>query len=313
MKSPSKSRATAVALSAAVAFLAAGGVAVSAQEKPPIPAPKPAETPAPRPAAKDVDEPAKPAPSSTGETDAAIRALVDELAKLRTEIAEMRKSQAAVVAAPKPSLVQPIPPDDPAAIAARTPPPAPAPKMTQPRPVVTTPTDAVLETNETESYVEPEVPVFYEGDVPVYIRRNVYSDCDPTLISTTYLGCDPWYYWPSHCGTSWSCAPWYSHWRPYSCASSYSYARSWSCAPRAYSVGYVGGCSTSYRGYNVPRSRSYVVGGGFATRRATAFQGGARFTTHSSSPRFQQTGFRGSSVRTQGSFGSSMRGGRRSR
>jgi len=259
MTSTTLTRSTRAALAVAASLAAAACGAANAQD---------AKKPAPK-----ADEPVKPvAPAPATDQDAAVRALTEEVAKLREQIEEMRKAQAAAAAkpapapaaapVPAPTLVVPVDPNDPVAVAARAEAAAKAAETKTAAPAAAAPQPTVIER---ETFIEREEPVYYEGDecIPVYAHHTY----EPAVYEVT-VGCDPWYAAPVPCAYSWTSCGW---------------RFSVGCAPRVATTCFGGGrsfgavrCaptwtsrvrSTSFR--SAPQFRSF----------GTTFRGSTRFST----------------------------------
>jgi len=144
-----------------------------------------------------VDEPAGPAaPAARPIDEGAFRALAEEVAKLRAQLASMQKS----AAAPKARLIEPVQPPEVALEAEE----AGEFEDDGPQP-------EIVEVNN-ETYVEREVPVYVDREVvvqsepTVILERVSYGDacCDQWIPCghTHYIGCGHHYY-------GCSCHPWY--------------------------------------------------------------------------------------------------------
>jgi hypothetical protein len=144
-------------------------------------APAADETPVAEAPAADTAKPAD-APALDADT---VRALADELARLRAQIAAMQTAQAPP-AAPTQQLVakvdEPIPlvedgaderPDAPPPIEAQRPDPAPRTVIVE---------RSTLVERETPVYVDREVPVIVDREVPVYVDREVIVEQPPTVV-----------------------------------------------------------------------------------------------------------------------------------
>jgi hypothetical protein len=205
-----KSRVPAALVAAALA--AAGCDAVVAQEAPPQPERK-------------ADEPTKPAPRPAD--DAAMRALLEEVAKLRAQVAEMQKGQAAPPAAspaptkPEPALVEradlsdpelrTVPPDrqlrfgddaEAADSGAEIDETVPRERIVERETYVERETPVYVD-REVPVYVDREVPVYVEQEVPVFVDREVIVESAPVVIVGGSAGCRPrWSGWHDR-----GCAP----------------------------------------------------------------------------------------------------------
>jgi hypothetical protein len=145
--------------------------------------------------AATVEEPAaQAAPAARPIDDGSFRALAEEVAKLRAQLASMQKA----AAAPKPHLIEPVKPEDVALDGEE----AGGVEDDGPQPEI------VEVYNET--YVEREVPVYVEREVEseptVILERVSYGDacCDQWIPCghSHYIGCGHHYY-------GCSCHPWY--------------------------------------------------------------------------------------------------------
>ena len=198
------------------AFLLAGALGAGCAESAAQESERPAPLPAPAAAREDPAPPAPPdAPHGTRPMDdATVRALAEEVARLREEIARLTAAQAAPPAAPADA------PDEPAA-AEPAAPPAPAEPEA---PAAPTPRAEVV-----ERVIEREVPVYVDREVPVYVEREVVVASAPVVQTIVYeevvyrdVSCHQYVPW-GHvhsigCGHHYygcSCHPWY-----YSCGGS---------------------------------------------------------------------------------------------
>ena len=195
------------------AFLVAGTLAagcteaVTAQEIAPTSEPAPASGPAPVPApAAKADEPTRPAPQRPID-EGAIRALAEEVARLRSQLAELQAAKQT----PAPSLVEPVRPGE-----------TPASPEPEPRFGSTDGESAAggeLE-REVPVYVEREVPVYVDREVPVYVDREIVVERPTTVVLERVVygdhHCDQWipfrHVHSIGCGHHYygcSCHPWY--------------------------------------------------------------------------------------------------------
>jgi hypothetical protein len=134
--------------------------------------------------APPADEPVKPAAPRPAADDA-MRALVEEVARLRAQLTDLRTAQAAT---PRAEESQPPAAEEPAA-----PDPQPARRIAMGEDDAAAPAPTVVER---ETIVEREVPVYVDRDVPVYVDRDVIVEPAPTVVIEHVVcgdeSCDQW-------------------------------------------------------------------------------------------------------------------------